>query len=208
MEYKKIIDNFLTERYSYLHKCAKNILLKNTTTLQAGDLIAELVIHLYENEAKIQQYIEIDRLEGFCVTYLNLNGKYTTSSLNKKYKLQFDELDEVMSKKLSSTDEEYNLMDKDEYEKELNKYFTQEQIEKILKVNAILDQLTMAEKILFDAYFVKNLSYDKICSQYTFFREKDGKKITYKSKKSIYNMMTDLKDKINKLLNDYDNNSI
>jgi hypothetical protein len=202
MEYKETIDNYLNQRYEYLLKCAKNILLKNKTTIQPGDLISELVLHLYENEEKIKQYIVIDRLEGFCVTYLNLNGKYITSTLNKKYKLQFYELDDVMSKKLSSTDEEFDLMDKDLYEKELHNFFNELQVSKILKINDVLDQLTIAEKILFDAYFVKNLSYDKICAQYTFFKEKNGKRITYKSKKSIYNMMTDLKNKITNLLNE------
>jgi len=43
-------------------------------------------------------------------------------------------------------------------------------------------------------------SYDKIVKKYTFFREKDGKRIKYKSKKSIYNLMKDLKEKINKLI--------
>jgi hypothetical protein len=201
MDYKQIIDNYLNQRYTYLLKCAKNILLKNKTAIQAGDLISELVIHLYENEDKIKHYIEIDRLEGFCVTYLNLNGKYITSTLNKKYKLQFDELDDVMEKKLYSNDDEIDFMDKDLYEKELYNFFNEEQVEKLLNINSILDQLTLPEQILFDAYFVKNLSYDKICAQYTFFKEKDGKRITYKSKKSIYNMMTNLKEKINNLSN-------
>jgi protein associated with RNAse G/E len=201
MDYKKTIDTYINTRYTYLLKCAKNILLNNKSALEPGDLIAELVIHLYDNEDKIQQYIKMDKLEGFCVTYLNLNGKYASSTLNKKYKIQFDELDEVMSNKLYSN-EDYELLDKDEYEQELHRYFNQEQIEKILKVDAILNKLTTPEKILFDAYFVKNLSYDKITQRYTFYREKDGKKITYKSKKSIYNMMNDLKNKINNLLDD------
>lgn len=203
MDYKTIIDEYIKQRYTYLYKCAKNILLNNKSALEAGDLISELVIHLYENENKIQQYIAMDKLEGFCVTFLNLNGKYASSTLNKKYKIQFDELDEVMSNKLTSADE-YDLIDKDEYEKELNKHFSQTQIEKILKIDSILSKLTIPEKILFDAYFVKNLSYDKITQQYTFYREKDGKRVTYKSKKSIYNMMNDLKNKINKLLNNDD----
>jgi hypothetical protein len=202
MEYKKTIDNYINERYEYLYKCANNILLNNKRAIEAGDLVSELVIHLYENENKIQQYINMNKLEGFCITYMNLNGKYESSTLNKKYKLQFVELDNIMANKLSSVDE-YDLIDVDEYEKELNKYFTQYQIEKILKIDSILNQLTIPEKILFDAYFVKNLSYDKICKSYTFFIEKNGKRVKYKSKKSIYNMMNDLKEKINKLLGNH-----
>ena len=52
MEYKKTIDNYITERYSYLYKCATNILLNNKRAIEAGDLVSELVIHLYENEQK------------------------------------------------------------------------------------------------------------------------------------------------------------
>jgi len=200
MNYKKLLDTYLSNRYDYLYKCAINILKNTTSNLEAGDLISELTIHLYTNEEKIQRYIAMDKLEGFCVTYMNLNGKYASSSLNKKYKVQFDELDNVLANKLG---EETTYSNEDEYVQELEQHYTSEQITKILAVDAILNQLTLPEKILFDAYFVKNLSYDKICEQYTFFREKDGKKVTYKSKKSIYNMMTELKNKILYLI-DYD----
>ena len=87
-------------------------------------------------------------------------------------------------------------IDMDEYEKDLTSIFNEEQIEKLLSIERILGILTKSEMILFRAYFVENLSYDKIVKKYTFYREKDGKKITYKSKKSIYTLMNGLKLKI------------
>lgn len=205
MDYKKTIDEYITNRYKFLIECSTNILLNNKTPIKAGDLVSELVLYLYDNEEKITTYINFGKLEGFCITYLNLNGKYLTSTLNKKYRLQFDELDLVKSNKLSNT-ENYDLIDMDDYERDLSNHFTNEQIKKILSVNSIFDKLTTAEQILFDAYFIKNLSYDKITKRYTFYKEKNNKKIEYKSKKSIYNMMLNLKNKIKDLIQneDYD----
>lgn len=199
MDYKKTIDEYITNRYKFLLECSKNILLTNKTPITPGDLVSELVLYLYSNEDKIQTYINFGKLEGFCITYLNLNGKYLTSTLNKKYRLQFDELDLIKTNKLYNT-ENYDLIDKNDYERELNEFFTQEQINKILSVNSIIDKLSVAEQILFDAYFIKNLSYDKITKKYTFYKEKNDKKIEYKSKKSIYNMMINLKNKIKDLI--------
>jgi len=84
--------------------------------------------------------------------------------------------------------------------RDLRNVYTEEQVEKIMKVHDIYPTLSNVNRILFDAYFMENLSYDKIKEKYTFFRTKDGKKIFYKSKKSIYNLMLELKNEIKRKL--------
>jgi hypothetical protein len=209
MSYKKTIDNFLINRYNYLTECSKNI-LKFRKELEPGDLIAELAIYLYNNQDKVTEYIKIDKLEAFCVTWLNVQGKYATSQVNKKYSNKFDEIDsylENITASSNSLEKEFDI-DRNEYEKDLfENMFTDEQIRKIMEIDSIIDLLTPTELILFKAYFIENLSYDKITNKYTFFRDKDGKKITYKSKKSIYTLMQQLKDRIYFLIREQNGNN-
>ena len=202
MDYYKIINDFIEERYDYLLSCCVNI-LKYNENIEPQELLSELTIHLYTEEEKIREYIELNKLEAFCVSWLNIQGKYKTSPVNRKYyKSNTYQLDDYTQDTIEFNDEklEDELYD-DEYYRNLSRHFTEEQISKIKLVDDIIPELTKSEQILFEAYFIQNLSYDKICQRYTFYREKDGKKITYKSKKSIYNLMMGLREKINNLIN-------
>ena len=197
MDYKEIINSFISKRYEYLIECSTNILRYNTN-LTPEDLVSELVIHLLENETKVKEYIEINKLEAFSVSWLNIQGRYATSTINRKYNNNAYEIDDYMIETLVGDDD--RLIYESDYIKELSKQFTDLQIQKILLVESIIPKLTKTEQILFEAYFLENLSYDKIVKKYTFFREKDGKRVKYKSKKSIYNLMKDLRKKIIKLI--------
>jgi hypothetical protein len=201
MTYKQTINDFINSRYEHLTKYATTILFQNNL-ITPTDLISELYIYLTENKEKVDAYIKINRLEGFAVSWMNIQGKYRTSQVNTKFGNRFEELDEA---KFHKTQEDYDMiyeMDKDEYEIDLMSTFTHKQIENIMRVDGVMHQLNKIEKILFKAYFVENLSYDKIAQQYTFYREKDGKKIKYKSKKSVYTLMKGLKEKIHQLIQD------
>jgi hypothetical protein len=201
MTYKQTINDFINSRYEHLTKYATTILFQNNL-ITPTDLISELYIYLTENKEKVDAYIKINRLEGFAVSWMNIQGKYRTSQVNTKFGNRFEELDEATFHK---TQEDYDMiyeMDKDEYEIDLMSTFTHKQIENIMRVDGVMHQLNKIEKILFKAYFVENLSYDKIAQQYTFYREKDGKKIKYKSKKSVYTLMKGLKEKIHQLIQD------
>jgi len=203
MNYKTTINQFITSRYNFLVGCAANI-LKSNTNIEPADLVAELVIYMDYNELKITEYIGMGKLEGFAVSWLALQGRFASSPTNRKYSFNAINLDDYNSSQLvteQATDFEYN-----DYENDLTHIYTDEQIKKIMSVDKILDKLNKFDMVLFQAYFIDNLSYDKIVKKYTFFREKDGKRITYKSKKSIYLMMKTLKEKIKYLMDDDDNN--
>jgi hypothetical protein len=69
-----------------------------------------------------------------------------------------------------------------------------------MSVQAILPNLSKTNQILYNAYFNEGLSYDKIKTRYKFFKRNGNKIIYYKSKVSIFNMMTELKNEIKKNL--------
>ena len=192
MNYKKTIDEFLGRRYKYLLECSRNI-LKYNNNIEPEELLSELTIHLYDNEEKISEYINMGKLEGFAISFMTIQGKYITSPINKKHSSREFELSEDYD--VPSIEEDVEL-DGCEYERDLRNILNEEQVGKIMKLNTVLTSLTRSEEILFNAYFVENLSYDKICRKYTFYREKDGKRVNYKSKKSIYTLMMGLKSKI------------
>lgn len=200
MSYKKEINTFIEQRYDYLLECSKNILKKNNRGIDPTELVSELVIHLHTNRDKIEDYIRLNKLEAFCVSWMNIQGKYYTSPLNIKYTIRAYEMDDYTKETYGEIDETIEVIDKNEYEQDLLQHFTEDQVEKIMLVDKIYPSLTKSEQILFDAYFIKNLSYDKIVERYTFYRDKDGKRVTYKSKKSIYNLMIGLREKITDLL--------
>lgn len=188
-EYKKIIDNFISNRYTFLAECSKNI-TKNKKT-DGGDLLSELVLFLYDNQEKIEPYLDIKMLEGFSVSWMRLQSQHKTTPFNRKY--------------MNDTSEEFDIPDTaqapadindDEYVRDLKTVYTDEQVDCIMRVWDIYPTLSNVNRILFDAYFMENMSYDKIKDNYTFFRTKNGKKVYYKSKKSIYNLMVGLKNDI------------
>ena len=204
MNYTKEINNFIEIKYTYLLECATNILKRNSRGIDPTELLSELTIHLLTNEEKIQEYIKLGKLEAFCVSWMNIQGKYNTSPLNIKYNIRAYEMDDYTQSTLGAEDEGMTTIDINEYEEDLLKHFTEEQVKKIMLVDKIYPSLTKSEQILFRAYFIENLSYDKIVIKYTFYRDKDGKRITYKSKKSIYNLMKGLREKITELLKEED----
>jgi hypothetical protein len=201
MNYKETINNFISERYEHLTKYATTILYQNNI-IEPSDLISELYIYLTENKDKVDAYLKINRLEAFAVSWMRIQGKFKTSQVNTKFGNRFEELNESITIDISNDFEMMYEFDTTDYELDLMKSFTNDEITKILKVDSIMHKLSKIEKILFNAYFMENLSYDKIVQKYTFYREKDGKKIKYKSKKSVYTLMKGLKEKIHTLIQD------
>lgn len=201
-DYKKIIDEFLIINYEYLHECGSNILKGRKQ--YADDLIGELVIYLYKNQKKLEDYIDIQMLQAFCVSWMKLQCKHKTTPFWKKFS-QSEET-EWTGPDMFDDFESSVQFGEDDYIVDLRRIYTDNQVYKILLIHHIYPKLSEVHKILFNAYFIENLSYDKIKDKYTFFREKDGKKVYYKSKKSIYNLMKELKDEIKNKIEEYDNN--
>jgi hypothetical protein len=169
------------------------------------DLVAELVIFFYDNQDKLEHFItqesflnytDQQMLEGFSVSWLRIQGRFNSSTFWRKYIIKDREEGDIPDLPYETED-----LNEDEYVTDLRNVYTEVQIEKILKIHEIYPTLTKVEQMLFKAYFLENLSYEKIKDKYTFYRtDKNGKKIYYKSKKSIYNLMNDLKETIkNKL---------
>lgn len=202
--YRQTINDFLSGRYHFLYECATNILKSKRT--EAGDLVSELAIFLYDNKEKLAPYLDMKMLEGFSVSWMRIQGQYDSTPFSIKHsaKKKTDYIDDKRSDESHSLFEvedkeatlDFDNISDDEYIKDLKRIYTDDQIESILKIHDIYPGLSKVNKILFDAYFLKGLTYEKIKDQYTFFRTKNGKKIYYKSKKSIWNMMKDLKTEI------------
>ena len=203
-EYKKIVDEFINKRYDFIYDVAKNI-SKNKIT-EAGDLVAELVIFLYDNKLKLEPYIDINMLEGFSVSWMRLQAQYDTTPFNIKFKGKRTDYIEDKGGDIPFEIEDeyvvdYDHLDEDEYVKDLRYVYNDIQIKKILKIHDIYPSLSKVNKMLFDAYFMEGLSYDKIKDKYTFFRkDKNGNKIYYKTRYSVYQLMIKLKNEINNKL--------
>jgi hypothetical protein len=195
-EYKKIIDTFITNRYEYIYECATNILKGKKE--EPGDLVSELVIYLYNNEEKLEPYISIRMLEGFSISWLKLQAQYDNTPFMRKYKKNNN--GEGVEQRMTDNAEPINDITEDEYIKDLRRVYTDQQVENILKIHEIYPNLSKPHQILFKAYFLEGLSYDKIKDKYTFFENKNGKRVFYKSKVSIFNLMTELKNEIKKNL--------
>lgn len=193
MKYKKTIDDFIVKQYNFLNECATNILKGKKTN--PSDLVAELFIFLYDNEEKLNPYIDMDMLLGFSVSWMNNQARWSTTPFNRKYQINI-EFDESVLKDIVDTQTD----DIDPYINDLKSIYTDEQIEKILKVKSIVPTLSKTNQIIYNAYFNEGLSYDKIKDNYTFFKRNGKKIIYYKSKVSIFNLMTDLKNEIKKKL--------
>jgi hypothetical protein len=131
---------------------------------------------------------------------MRIQGQFDNTPFSRKMNInkRHDNIgDEHIIDKIKEIEEiDFDNINDDEYINDLRTIYTDEQINKILKIHDIYPELSKINKILFDAYFLKGLSYDKIKDQYTFFRTKNGKKVYYKSKKSIYNLMIELKNEI------------
>lgn len=198
-KYKRIIDEFINSKYQYLIECATNILKSRRN--DPYDLVAELVLFFYENQDKLEHFItqesylnytDKQMLEGFSISWLRIQGSYKTSTFSRKWQVN-DNSENV----IPDVAEEVYYEDDNEYTKDLRKVYTEEQVENILKIHEIYPTLTKVEQMLFNAYFLEGLSYEKIKDKYHFYRtDRNGKKVFYKSKKSIYNLMKDLKGTI------------
>ena len=192
-EYKEVIDTFITMRWEFLNECSINI--TKSKKIDSGDLLSEMVIFLYENQDKIEPYLDLKMLEGFSVSWMKLQAQHKTTPFNRKYKNNNNESIDIPDTEAEGVD-----ITEEEYIRDLRTHYTDEQIEKIMKIHDIYPTLDNVNRLLFDAYFIEDLSYDKIREKYTFFRSKGGKKVYYKSKKSIYNLMLGLKSEIWKKL--------
>jgi hypothetical protein len=193
MNYKKIIDEFIVKKYDYLIECSTNVLKGKNNP---HDLVSELVLFFYDNQEKLELFISQDSylnysdtqmLEGFSVSWLRIQGGYKTSTFNRKWKRNDNSIN------IPEIAEEPTYDEENEYIKDLRRVYTEDQITNILKIHDIYPTLTKVEQMLFNAYFLEGLSYEKIKNKYNFYRTKNGKKVFYKSKKSIYNLMNELK---------------
>jgi hypothetical protein len=194
-EYKRMIDNFLSIKYNFLCECANNITFKMKTN--PTELVSELAIFLYENKEKLEPYMEGKMLEGFSVSWLKIQGRYKSSPFNRKCLYQNDKMTDQIPDLEAP---EQSIETEDPYITDLRNVYSDEQIENILKIHDIYPSLHPSHQILFKAYFIEDLTYDKIKDKYTFFKVVNGKKINYKSKYSIHKMMMDLKNEIKKNL--------
>ena len=194
-QYKKTIDTFLEARYDFLCDCATNITFKMKT--DPHELVSELAIFLYANKEKLEPYMDGKMLEGFSVSWLKIQGRHKSSPFNRKCLYQNDKMtDQIPDLETSEQTHETE----DEYITDLRRIYTDEQIENILKIHDIYPTLHASHQILFKAYFIEDLTYDKIKDKYTFYKIVNGKRINYKSKFSIHKMMMDLKKEIKKKL--------
>jgi len=197
-EYKKSIDDFLVDQWDFLLKCAKNCLKGKKTNY--NDLVSELVIYLYDNQDKIEPYFEDRRnnaVLAFSISWLKLQSTYNNTTFMRKHQMKSNEGEIPEVREMAETPE----LEGDEYIRDLKRIYTDEQVERIMKIQDTYPQLSKVNQLLFKAYFIEDLSYDKIKQKYNFFRtDEKGKKIFYKSKKSIYNLMVQLKEEIKKNL--------
>ncbi len=198
-EYKAHIDAFISGKWNFLNTCAKNIM--KGKKLSPDDLLGELAIYLYGAYERLAPYIQNDTVDykditAFSLSWMKLQAQFTTTPFSRTYtpKARGEEMPDLACEAQPESVE-------DEYIKDLRSIYTDDQVEKIMKIHDIYPTLSETHKILFRAYFLENLSYDKIRMKYDFFRtDKNGKRIYYKSKKSIYNLMMELKEEINKRL--------
>lgn len=193
-DWKRFIDDFLTRNWQFLNSCAKNIMKgKNNSP---GDLAGDLVLFLYEQREKVLPYChEENSMKAFCISWLKLQAQYPSTPFNRRHtpKAGADEMPEMA--------DQSDFLGEDPYIQDLRRVYNDGQVENILKIHEIYPGLSKVHKILFQAYFIENLSYDKIKEKYDFFRtDKNGKTIHYKSKKSIYNLMKELKEEIQRRL--------
>lgn len=196
-EYKAHIDKFVSTKYDFIRTCGKNIM--KGKKLNYEDLVSELLIFLYDNKEKLEPYVTNDPinyndLTAFSISWMKLQAEYATTPFSKKYSNRSTdwEMPEIAGEDLSDT----NTLEED-YVKDLRTIYTDEQVHNILKIHDIYPNLTKSQQILFKAYFLEDLSYDKIKEKYHFYRtDKNGKIKYYKSKKSIYNLMLELKNEI------------
>jgi len=193
-DWKRFIDDFLTRNWQFLSSCAKNIMKGKNNS--AGDLAGDLVLFLYEQREKVLPYChEENSMKAFCISWLKLQAQYPSTPFNRRHtpKAGADEMPEVA--------DQSDFLGEDPYIEDLRRVYNDGQVENILKIHEIYPGLSKVHKILFQAYFIENLSYDKIKEKYDFFRtDKNGKTIHYKSKKSIYNLMKELKEEIQRRL--------
>lgn len=190
-KYKLHIDKFITDNYTYLNSCCKNIVRRKK--YDPDDLLHELVIYLYENEDKVNKWIKGNDLLAFSVSWITLQVRWSGTAFKKLYDNKDLEIPINLPLNEVFTDILYS---EDPYVRELLQIYSEEQVDKLLKIKNHLPKLSKVNQILFTAYFIENLSYDKIKNQYTFFKENKGQKIYYKSKKSIYNLMIELKKEL------------
>jgi hypothetical protein len=194
MIYNDIINKFITENFKFLLECATNILKSKKT--DPNDLVAELTIYLYDHQSKIEPYLDINMLLGFSVSWMNNQARWATTNFNRKYQINIEFDESILQKMVHTT---VDSLEDDDI-KDLRTIYTDEQVEKILKVRSIVPTLSRTNQIIYNAYFNEGLSYDKIKDRYTFFKRNGKKIIYYKSKVSIFNLMTDLKNEIRKKL--------
>jgi hypothetical protein len=195
MEYNETINNFLEVNYTFLLECATNILKGNKT--EPGDLIAELCLYLYDNENKLSHYVGRQPLLAFSLSWMSLQARFKTTPFNRRYKRNVEYTDTDIKRMTNTPFEESN---DDERLQDLQRIYTDDQCDKIMKVWEIIPELSKTNQIIYKAYFEDGLSYDKIKDNYTFFKKNGKKIIYYKSKASISKMVNNLKNEIKKKL--------
>lgn len=188
---KKLIDQFIVNRQEFLLGVSRSILKKKNDV--AEDLLHDLFIYLYENFQKIKYIKDETSLLAFSVSWIKLQVKWKGTGYKKTYVMEYDELPLNLPLNEDFTD---ILHSEDPYIKDIRRIWNSEQADKLQKIYQYLPRLSKVNQILFQAYFIEGLTYDKIKDNYDFFRDKPNGRQFYKSKKSIYNLMKELKKEL------------
>lgn len=182
---KSIIDNYFTERYKFLKSVVVNVnRSKNIPEDLYTDLVNELYIFIIKNIDKIEPIVDKSGksgLEGFCVMWLK-NQSYWISDfkklneIHKQFKIQYlSELDNrVIEDEYFLTEEQLDLI----------RFFSDDRVNKLIKIKKIVSELEQYEKNLFELYFTQQMTMDEISQMVGI------------SKGSVFNLLHEMYKKI------------
>lgn len=182
---KDELDSYFILRYDYLLKVATDLTTRKNKPELAGDLLGELISHLYSNLERVRK---INSIEGYSVDWMDKQfSKWTKTPFQRKFLNKVEEYTDnsdegPMDDSISS------------YEKELIHLFGEDGTDKLRFINDFFHKLTRPEQILFSLrYDNKGLSYRNI-----------AKTLKIPST-SVYLMLVELNNKINKAYKDAKN---
>lgn len=175
---------WITNNWNFLQKWSR-IWCNNND--DADELLGLFTIYLNENWEKFQSIPDGDERIKWTQTWLRNNVNWTNSEFNKQRRVNslkeeweqeapYDDLIEVRCE----TDRD----DIRDWLVDLNRNYSDTQVEKLVRLREIYLTLTTAEKVLWDLHFTNGLSLRKI-----------GIKLNL-SHMAIFTMLRDLKQKI------------
>lgn len=191
-----MIDHFVENNYDSLNRIASAYCIMSQ--MPSNDLVLELVIYLYDNEKKVIAFISDDTsLMRFSKRWMwNQVNVYTknTGLSNFKSKFQLFDGPDVGNQVVEWEGTNFSL--RDEYEFDLSRHYTDEQIDKIVFTYEYIKKLDEIDKRLFDLHYAQKMSHIQIAH---YLQKKYNQKV---SPSSVYNMIVKLRKKIKEA---YDN---